>query len=43
MFDIIEKLAKDETFDKKYRDHSLAGNYKGSSEYHIELDFFVDI
>ncbi|HFH9414834.1 TPA: hypothetical protein ACGN9X_001862 [Streptococcus pyogenes] len=28
MFDVIEKIARDETLDEKYRDHSLAGNYK---------------
>ncbi|HEP5157226.1 TPA: type II toxin-antitoxin system YafQ family toxin [Streptococcus agalactiae] len=27
LFDIIEKIARDETLDEKYRDHSLAGNY----------------
>ena len=29
LFDIIERIAKDETLDERYRDHSLAGNYKG--------------
>ncbi|MDU4731724.1 type II toxin-antitoxin system YafQ family toxin [Finegoldia magna] len=28
LFDVIEKIARDETLDEKYRDHSLAGNYK---------------
>ena len=27
LFDVIEKIARDETLDEKYRDHSLAGNY----------------
>ena len=35
LFDIIEKIARDETLDEKYRDHSLAGNYKGTRECHI--------
>ena len=37
LLDIVEKLANDESLDEKYRDHSLAGNYKGTREYHIEL------
>ena len=39
LFDVIEKIARDETLDEKYRDHSLAGNYKGTRECHIEPDF----
>ena len=27
LFDVIEKIARDEPLDEKYRDHSLAGNY----------------
>ena len=41
LFDIIEKIAKDETLDEKYRDHSLAGNYKGTRECHKEPDFLL--
>ncbi|OLR64172.1 type II toxin-antitoxin system YafQ family toxin [Peptoniphilus porci] len=41
LFDIIEKIARDETLDEKYRDHSLAGNYKGTRECHIEPDFIL--
>ena len=41
MFDIIEKIAKDETLDEKYKDHSLAGNYKGTRECHIDPDFLL--
>ena len=41
LFDIIEKIARDETIDEKYRDHSLAGNYKGTRECHIEPDFLL--
>lgn len=39
LFDVIEKIAKDEALDEKYRDHSLAGNYKGTRECHIDPDF----
>ena len=41
LFDVIEKIAKDETLDEKYRDHSLTGNYKGTRECHIEPDFLL--
>lgn len=41
LFDIVEKLANDEALDEKYRDHSLAGNYKGTRECHIESDFLL--
>ena len=41
LFDVIEKIARDETLDEKYRDHSLAGNYKGTRECHIEPDFLL--
>ena len=41
LFDIIEKIAKDEALDKRYRDHSLAGNDKGTRECHIEPDFLL--
>ena len=41
LFDIIEKIARDETLDERYRDHSLAGNYKRTRECHIEPDFLL--
>ena len=41
LLDIVEKLANDEALDEKYRDHSLAGNYKGTRECHIESDFLL--
>ena len=41
LFDVIEKIAKDEALDEKYRDHSLARNYKGTRECHIEPDFLL--
>lgn len=41
LFEIVEKLAKDEILDEKYRDHSLSGNFKGTRECHIEPDFLL--
>ena len=41
LFKIIKKIAKDEALDEIYRDHSLAGNYKGTRECHIEPDFLL--
>ena len=41
LFEIVEKIAKDETLDEKFRDHSLAGNYKDVRECHIEPDFLL--
>ena len=40
LLEIIEKIAKDEALDERYRDYSLDGNYKGTRECHIEPDFF---
>ncbi|WP_311488071.1 type II toxin-antitoxin system YafQ family toxin [uncultured Helcococcus sp.] len=41
LFKIIEILAQNEILDEKYRDHPLAGNYKGTRECHIEPDFLL--
>lgn len=41
LFAIIEKLAKGEILDERYRDHSLVGSYKGTRECHIEPDFLL--
>ena len=41
LFDIIERIAKDETLNERYRDHSLAANYKGTRECHIDPDFLL--
>ncbi len=38
---MIIKLAQEVTLDKKYRDHSLIGNYKDSRECHIEPDWLL--
>lgn len=35
LYDVIEKLANGEALDIKYRDHELAGKYKGTRECHI--------
>ncbi|MDO4604756.1 MAG: type II toxin-antitoxin system YafQ family toxin [Helcococcus sp.] len=41
LFDVVEKIANDETLDARLRDHSLSGNYKGTRECHIEPDFLL--
>lgn len=41
LFELVEKIAKDERLDEKFRDYSLAGNYKGTRECHIEPDFLL--
>lgn len=41
LFNIVEKIAKDETLDEIYRDHSLSGKYEGTRECHIEPDFLL--
>jgi mRNA interferase YafQ len=38
---VIEKIARGEHLDPKYRDHQLSGQYKGSREYHIEPDWLL--
>ena len=35
------KLANGEQLETKYRDHDLAGNYKGCRECHIEPDWLL--
>ncbi len=41
MYDIIDKLSKEETLPEKNRDHSLTGNYKDFRECHIEPDWLL--
>lgn len=41
LYDVIEKLANGEALDIKYRDHELAGKYKGTRECHIEPDWLL--
>jgi mRNA interferase YafQ len=38
---IIRKIAEGETLEAKYRDHVLAGQYKGTRECHIEPDWLL--
>ena len=37
----MEKIARDEVLEEKYRDYSLSGNYEGARECHIEPDFLL--
>lgn len=39
--DIVTKLANGETLDAKYKDHSLAGNWVGHRECHIQSDWLL--
>lgn len=41
LFDVIETLEKGEKLDKKYKDHSLSGEYKGTRECYIEPDWLL--
>lgn len=38
---IINQLANGEKLDEKYRDHALAGNWKGHRECHIQPDWLL--
>ena len=39
--EVVRKLAAGESLDKKYRDHSLKGKYKGRRECHIAPDWLL--
>ena len=41
LFNIVDKLAKEEILDQKYNDHFLSGNYNGCHECHIEPDWLL--
>lgn len=41
LFYIIEKIAKGETLEDKYKDHPLSGNYKKTRECHVESDLLL--
>ncbi len=41
LFEVVEVLANGKELDKKYKDHNLTGNYKGSKECHIEPDWLL--
>lgn len=42
LFNIIEKLANNDTLDKKYKVHKLSGKLSGIIECHIEPDFLLE-
>jgi len=39
--EIIRKITEGETLEAEYRDHVLAGQYKGTRECHIEPDWLL--
>ena len=39
--EVIDKLAKQQTLEPKYKDHALTGNYKGFRECHIQPDWLL--
>lgn len=39
--EVVDTLAREQKLDEKYRDHSLAGNYRGFRECHIEPDWLL--
>lgn len=41
LFEVISTLAEGKALDAKYRDHSLAGDYKGARECHVEPDWLL--
>lgn len=41
LFEIVQKIANEETLELKYRDHALSGNFKNARECHIEPDFLL--
>ena len=41
LFEVIERLAAGEELEEKYRDHELAGKYRGTRECHIEPDWLL--
>ena len=38
---VVDTLAMGQPLDEKYRDHNLAGNYKGCRECHITPDWLL--
>ena len=41
LYAVIETLAEGNTLDPKFKDHELAGNYKGTRECRIEPDWLL--
>ena len=38
---VIERLARGETLEARYRDHALSGTYRGTRDCHIEPDWVL--
>lgn len=41
LYELVDKLAKRQTLETKYKDHSLIGNYNNLRECHIEPDWLL--
>jgi mRNA interferase YafQ len=41
LFNVVELLAKQESLDKKYRDHTLTSNWQGYRECRIRPDWLL--
>lgn len=41
LFEVIDILANGSALEAKYRDHDLAGNYKGTRECHVEPNWLL--
>lgn len=41
LFEVVDSLQKGETLDSRFKDHELTGQYKGTRECHIQLDFLL--
>ena len=39
--EVIERLARGETLEARYRDHALTGAYRGARDCHIEPDWLL--
>ena len=39
--EVVEKLVRSEPLAERYRDHALAGRFKGNRECHIEPDWLL--
>lgn len=42
LFDVIDKLSRQEVLDKKFKVHKLTGELSGVMECHIEPDFLLE-
>lgn len=39
--EVIEKLARGESLEERYRDHALLGEWKGTRDCHLEPDWLL--